>query len=123
MVEDCVIERASTATVYDEELMDYVPVDPAKVYGGTGNHDADKCRIHTYQPQESTPDAGQHVFTIQRYFVSIPVGAGPVDVNDVVRITASPMDAHNVGRRFRIASTFNKTFATAQRLMADEITG
>lgn len=124
MVDDCVIRRPSTSSEFnsDPAVLDYVSAPPTTVYGGTGRHADDKCRIHGYQPQESTPDSGQHVFTVQRYFISIPIGKGPVAVNDVIEITGALLDAANVGRKFRIASLFNKTFATAQRLMVDEVT-
>lgn len=117
MVDECVIRRVTGEPG---------PIDPAtglrdpapttQVYSG-------KCKIQTYEPHESKPESGEHVWTVQRYYVHIPVGEGPVQVDDRVEVTASTAAAALVGRTYRIAGTHQKSLATAQRLLIDEVTG
>lgn len=79
-----------------------------------------KCRVQTYEAHESTPDSGDHVFTVQRYAIHVPVGAD-AKVDDRVRITACRMDPDLVGREYTVVALLHKTFATANRLAVDEI--
>lgn len=81
------------------------------------------CKIQTYEANESTPESGQHLYTIERYRVHLPESAAPdVDVDDEITVTAS-LRPSNVDRRFRITGTgSDKTFPSALRLQVDEIT-
>jgi hypothetical protein len=81
-----------------------------------------RCKVQTYEPHESAKESGDHVFTEQRYHLHIPMGAGPVAVNDIATITAAAADPQLVGRSYRIAGLHHKSLATAQRLLVDEIT-
>ena len=82
-----------------------------------------RCKVQTYEPHESKPESGGHVFTVQRYYVHIPVGAGPIQVDDRVTITSATADPGLAGRTYRIAGLMHKSMATAQRLLVDEVTG
>jgi hypothetical protein len=81
-----------------------------------------RCKVQTYEPHESTKESGDHVFTEQRYHLHLPIGAGPIAVNDTATITEAAADAGLVARSYRIAGLHHKSLATAQRLLVDEIT-
>lgn len=83
---------------------------------------AGKCKVQTYEAHEQTPQSGQHVYTVQRYYVHIPATVDiPVDAR--VTITASVLDANLVGKTYRAAGGLHKSMATANRLLVDEVTG
>lgn len=79
-----------------------------------------KCRVQTYEAHESTPDSGDHVYTVQRYYVHMPVAAD-VARDDQVTITSAALDPALVGRTYRVVGLLHKTFATANRVIVDEI--
>lgn len=81
---------------------------------------AGRCKVQTYEPQESRPESGDHVYTVQRYAIHVPVGT-VVAVGDQVTITAAVLDPDLVGRTYRVAGLLHKTYATAQRMLVDEI--
>jgi hypothetical protein len=116
MLDACTITRVTGAEgALDPEtgLRDPAPTDT--VYSG-------KCKVQTYEPHESAKESGDHVFTEQRYHLHLPIGAGPVAVNDIATVTAASADTGLVGRSYRIAGLHHKSLATAQRLLVDEIT-
>ena len=82
-----------------------------------------RCKVQTYEAHESKPESGGHVFTVQRYYVHIPVGAGPVRVADRVQIVASAAGPQRAGRHYDVAGLLHKRMAAAQRLLVDEVTG
>lgn len=89
------------------------PTYGAAVYTG-------KCKIQNQRAAPSTPDAGEHVWTITPTFIHLPVAANAVDTGQVVEITAS-VDPLNVGRRFRVKTGDRKTLQTAIRIIVDEV--
>lgn len=116
MTDTCVITRVTGEPgPVDPETGLRDPAPTATVYDG-------KCKIQTYEPHESAVESGNHVYTQQRYHLHLPIGAGPVAVDDTADITASETDPQLVGRTYRLAGTHHKTYATAQRILIDEIT-
>lgn len=97
---------------------------PTTVYGGTGDHGQDKCKLQTTDLQPSYESSGEHSYTLTRMELHIPVvdSDDPVKPGDVATITSS-LDPRNVGRKFRISAGFAKTLATAQRLPVEEVIG
>jgi hypothetical protein len=83
---------------------------------------AGKCKVQTFEAHESTPEAGDHVFTVQRTQVHLPADV-EVAVDQIITVTASVLDANLVGRRFRVAAFLHKSFATANRVQVEEVTG
>jgi len=79
------------------------------------------CKVQQTISQASNPSAGGHQFTVQDSRIDFPVDAGPLLVDDVVTITASVLDPQLVGRVFRVAELFHKSFATAQRTRVEEV--
>jgi hypothetical protein len=82
-----------------------------------------RCKVQTFEPYESNRSSGGHVFTEQRYSLHLPVGAGPIQVDDVVEILTAVADPLLVGNSYRIAGLHHKTYATAQRLPMEEVVG
>jgi Family of unknown function (DUF6093) len=62
------------------------------------------------------------VYSVQRYAIHIPATVD-VPVDHLVTITASQLDPNLVGRRYRVAGHLHKTYATANRLAVEEVTG
>lgn len=114
MHDECEIRRPPTLAPLDTQTGDRDVVEGDLVYDG-------KCRVFTYEPFESTPQSGQHVYTVQRKQIHIPVSVEGVQVNDEVTITLATLDPSLEGKRFRVAGTHHVTFARDQRLLVDEI--
>jgi hypothetical protein len=89
------------------------PAPTATVYAG-------KCRVQTYEAHESTPDSGDHVYSVQRYAVHVPVGTN-AQVDDQITITSAVMDPDLAGREYLVVALLHKSLATANRLAVDEI--
>lgn len=79
-----------------------------------------KAKVATYEAQESNPEAGESVRTVQRYALHIPVGSYAPEIGDVATVTAAALDPNLTGRRYRIAALLHKTLATAYRLGVTE---
>lgn len=86
----------------------------APIYSG-------RCKVQQTISQASNPAAGGHSFTVQGSRVDFPVSVGPLQVSDVVTMTASVLDPQLVGRKFRVVETFHKSGATAQRTRVEEV--
>jgi hypothetical protein len=83
---------------------------------------AGKCKIQTQKPFPSSPDAGEHLWTVGPLYLHLPVvGSENVATGHEVQITASA-DPANVGRIFRVKSGDRKTYATAYRPLVEEVT-
>lgn len=78
-----------------------------------------KCKVQNQRAFPSTPDAGEHQFTVTPNELHLPVTA-VVATGQLVTITAS-VDPVNVGRKFRIRSTDRKSLQTALRCQVEEV--
>jgi hypothetical protein len=76
------------------------------------------CKVQTYEAFESEPDAGGAQRVIQRYYLHVPVSAGPFLPGDRAEIIASPNHLL-VGNVYTVAGPHEKDWQTAQRLLAD----
>lgn len=85
--------------------------------------DSGKGRISGDRPYESSPDAGGHTFTVQRYVLSKPVGTGPYIVGDIAQVTVEPNNPLLVGAVFRIAGPDERSQQTAQRMFVEDYNG
>lgn len=114
MLDTCSIVRTTgPAGPIDPDTGLPTPAPTDQVYAG-------KCRVQTYEAHESTPDSGDHVFTVQRYYIHLPVAAD-VRRDDQITITAAVLDPALIGRSYRVVGLLHKTYATANRVIVDEI--
>ena len=105
MADRCVVERVVGMIDGDDG---YEVPKKVVVYHG-------KCKVQTYEAWETTPEAGEHTYSQQRYRIDFPVSAGPVLTGDIVTVDRYLYP-------FRASGEFNKTHETAQRVLADQIT-
>lgn len=77
---------------------------------------AGRCKVQGLDPQEQTPEAGGHDYTVQRYRVDVPVAAYTPAVGDVATIDTAELDPNLAGRSYRVVALLHKTYATAYRL-------
>jgi hypothetical protein len=123
MIDSCIVRRS---------VGDIGPMNPETglrpaaavqvVYGPDLSPFKGRCKVQTFEPHESKPESGQHVFTVQRYHLHVPIGAGPFQVDDRVEIVTSAEGPQLVGRTYRVSGLHHKSLATAQRLLIDEVT-
>lgn len=113
-------ERDMRDTVTIERAIPGAEPDPLNGHPAMDLIYTGKARVQTYEPQESTPEAGGHVYTVQRYSVHIPVGSCAPEVGDIVTVTTAEMDPHLVGRQYTVRALLHKTAATAYRLGVEE---
>ncbi len=113
MVDACEIRAKPTIGEFDPATGLRPETPGAVLYSG-------RCKVQTYEAHEQTPQSGQHVYTVQRYYVHIPATVDvPVDAR--VTVTASTLDPHLVGKTYRVAGGLHKSMATANRLLVDEV--
>ena len=113
MVDRCDIGRPGEPVTDPETGKVTVPVEP--VYSG-------RCKLQGRSAWPSTPDAGDHAWTLVTIEVHIPATTTGVRTGDIVEITRS-IDPTNLGRRFLVKSADLATFRTAVRLLVEEVTG
>lgn len=113
MVDSCIIDRPGEA-VTDPETGAVAP-SHTPVYSG-------RCKVQQTQAQAASPEVAGAVFTVQSARVDLPVGAGPIETGDRVRITGARFDPALVGNVFRVRELFKKSWPTAQRIPVEELT-
>lgn len=115
MADECVIRRTvGPPGPLDPETGERAAAPVAEVYAG-------RCKVQTYEAHESKPQAGEHVWTVQRYHVHVPIEVGPIAVDDRIEIVAATLDPTLAGRTYRVSGLLHKSYATAQRLLVDEV--
>ena len=115
MPDTCTVSRATV----DEDgqlVRDPRTGEPVRseVYSG-------KAKRQGYEAYEQSPEAGGHMFAVQRYSVHFPVASFEPAVDDLIVWTASVHDPDLPGTRDRITGLFNKSLATAQRVYVEEV--
>ncbi len=116
MVDACTISRVSGVPDEVTGEQTWVVLYPNPAWPADHPWKSGKCKVQALDPQESTPDAGGHAFTVQRYRVDVPVGSYKPEVGDVATITASVEDPYLVAREFHVVALLHKSLATAYRL-------
>lgn len=105
MVDACTITREDPNA--DPDPWGHQP--RTEVYAG-------RCKLQTWEAQEGLSESADYRYTIQRYYLHIPVGPASPAVGDVVTITASRMDMNLVGNQYRVVGPLEKSLATAYRV-------
>ena len=112
MFDACTIRKVTGHTTAPDGVVS--PTYGSALYAG-------KCKIQNQRAAPSTPDAGEHQWTVTPTFIHLPVaGTDAIDTGQVLEITAS-VDPQNVGRKFRVKSGDRKSLQTAIRLIVDEV--
>jgi hypothetical protein len=75
-----------------------------------------KCKVQSKDSATSSPEAGEHTFTVVSRQVHIPANAADVQDGDLITITASRLSAFMVGKQYRVSGFEPDTFDTAARL-------
>lgn len=78
------------------------------------------CKVQTYEAQESNPEVGGAVMTVQRYAVHFPVGSFAPDVGVAIHLHTAAIDPNLAGRNYRVVALLHKSMATAYRLGVEE---
>jgi hypothetical protein len=112
MLDECTITRPGEP-VTDPDTGD-VTNSAETVYAG-------KCKVQSKDSATSSPEAGEHTFTVVSRQVHIPANAADVHDGDVVTITASRLNAFTVGKQYRVSGFTPDTFDTAARLPVKEV--
>lgn len=79
-----------------------------------------RLRFPYVRPEQALPEGQQ--LGKERGILSLPTaGSDAVTVNDIVTITANPLDPDSVGTQLRIMGPFMETYATARRFPAEVV--
>lgn len=79
-----------------------------------------RCKVQSFDAQESNPEAAGTVYTVQRYRVDVPVGSFAPVVGAEVTMTAVTLDPFLIGRKYRVVGLLHKSMATAYRMAVEE---
>ena len=112
MLDTCTITRPGE--VVTDPVTGEVTNSTATVYAG-------RCKVQSKNSATASPEAGGAVFTVVSRQVHIPANAADVRDGDVVKITASALNAFTVGKQYRVEGFTPDTFDTAARLPVKEI--
>lgn len=116
MVDACTVTRLNGRGTLDPDGLSYSGAPAADtVYEG-------KCRIRRSDTQGDEQQAGDKGIGVSGFLVSLPMGAVGVQLDDLVTVTGSALDADLVGRRLRVAAVTRGTHVTARRLQCEEVT-
>lgn len=113
MIDTCIIDRPGEA-VTDPETGAVTP-SYAPVYVG-------KCKVQQTLAQSASPEAGGAVYTVQGARLDVPVGVGPVETGDRVRLSTGVHNPALAGNVYRIVEIYEKSWQTAQRVRVEELT-
>lgn len=113
MLDSCIIDRPGEP-VTDPETGAVTP-SYTPVYEG-------KCKVQLGASQAASPEAGGAVFNVQRSRLDLPIGVGPIETGDRVRITAARFNPALADNVYRVTELFEKTWQTAQRIPVEELT-
>ena len=114
MIDTCTIARRSGEIETDSATGKTTAV-VTPIYTG-------KCKVQSKNGSTSSPEAGEHSFTVVSRQVHIPVNAADVRDGDTITITASALNLFTVGKQYVVDGFTPDTFDTAARLPVKEVT-
>ncbi len=116
MLDACTITRGGGEPTFNPTTGAYTTPAGSTIYTGV-------CEVQISDGLNArTSEAGGQVVTERRVTVKVPISVVGVEVDDIVTITASALDADLVGQTFRVLAEFAKSFATARRLQVEGVT-
>jgi hypothetical protein len=114
MVDACAITRNGTPVTNPETGV--VTYNPTAVYTG-------QCRV-SLKVKNARPDtAGEAQLWLIRTEIQLPMTVTGVQIDDLVRVTASMLDPDLVNRLFYVRELSDATHITARRIQCVEVTG
>lgn len=116
MVDACTITRVVPGTTFNETTGAYTGGSTSTVYTGA-------CRVKPRDNADRVVQYGQEAVSFWPYIVSVPMSVTTVDLEDVVTITASSLDATLVGLELRVREVLSGSHLTARRLSCEENAG
>jgi endonuclease YncB( thermonuclease family) len=81
-----------------------------------------RCKVQSKNGSTSSPEAGEHSFTVVSRQVHIPANAADVRDGDTITITDSALNLFTVGKQYVVDGFTPDTFDTAARLPVKEVT-
>lgn len=113
MLDTCTVKRV-TGTSTDDNTAAVTPT-YSTVYSGL-------CKLQR-PAAAGRRDIAEDSVAVAPLELHLPIsGSAGIQTDDVVTVTASQLDADNVGKVFRIAGPARGTFRTARRLPVTEVT-
>jgi len=113
MTETCTITRAGTGTqVYDPATDTFTEPARTTVYSGP-------CRVKAPTGGDRRVSAGDDVYTLDTYVVSIPVSSTAIRTDDQVSISAAADDPRLVGMALRVQAVTVGSQISARRLTCE----
>lgn len=113
MVDTCTIAAGAATEVYDEATDTYVTPTGSLRYSGA-------CKVKPRDNVDRVVEAGAQTLSIWPYVVSVPMSVTTVELDDVITVTACPLDPALVGTRLRVRQATTGTYLTARRLGCEE---
>lgn len=113
MVDACTITRATAGSTFDETTLTYSGGSSATLYSG-------KCRVKPRDNADRVVQYGERAVSFWPYIVSVPMSVTTVELNDVITVTASALDASLVGLSLRVREVLSGSHLTARRLSCEE---
>lgn len=110
MVDTCTVRRPTGTGADPETGADITTYREPAIYSGP-------CRLQIRQGQPRDLESGSSTQTVQLVEVHVPAAAGPFAVGDVVEVSRPG----STPRRLRIDGLHEKTYQTAQRLPAVDV--
>ena len=108
MTTQCTVTREGGEPVFNEATGQYEP-SIITIYAGPGRIRRPGASVRTASP------AGQTI-TVQDLILSLPVAtSADVTVNDMVTVTANPLDPGLIGVPFTVRGVHDESTATARR--------
>ncbi len=117
MVDTCTI-TSEEVRQWDADTNTYADSTSSSIYAGP-------CQVQLIDSITVTAEgAGEQQIVTERVVVKIPTSAPSVPIDSVLTITATGLtsDPALVGRRYRVAGSHAKTFATSRRLPCVQVT-
>jgi hypothetical protein len=114
MIDTCTITRRSGPLTTDP-VTGKTTAAATPIYTG-------KCKVQSKNGSSSSPEAGEHSFTVVSRQVHIPANSADVRDGDTITITASALNEFTVGRQYIVDGFTPDTFDTAARLPVKEVT-
>jgi len=82
-----------------------------------------KCKVQTRGNWGESRDVGEAALVILSIEVHFPITVVALQTRDEITIDASVHDPNLVGRVLRVKDLHHKSYATARRVMCQEVTG